>query len=217
MSISLNSMNMFSAFSQKFGAVGMLKSTQEKLERQQKTQSQVAFLENQKANLKDMECDSIEEIMRKLEMFHSYEDQIAAAKKQYNMEQMWHVMDEAEEQGEKIAKASEKYAPKTEEERKEEQVEEALGIEENKSGLLENVEELPEEIPAENVDELLNADEISDAEEISKAEEISNAEACAENIESGEKEIADAWQRANAEIADQREKLLAQMAEKPQK
>lgn len=166
MSISLNSMNMFSAFSQKFGAVGMLKSTQEKLERQQKTQSQVAFLENQKANLKVMECDSIEEIMRKLEMFHSYEDQIAAAKKQYNMEQMWHVMDEAEEQGEKIAKASEKYAPKTEEERKEEQVEEALGIEEDKSGLLENMEELPEEIPAENVDELLNVDEISDAEEI---------------------------------------------------
>ena len=152
MNLSVNGLSGFSVFSQRFGTAGMLKSTQDKLERQQKAQSQIEFFENQKDNLKNMQCDSIEDIARKLEMFHSYEDQIAAVKKQYNSEQMFHTMDEARERGEKIAELAEDYAPKTEEERKEEMVEEALGIEE-KGGLTESMEEV-QEITEEMVEEL---------------------------------------------------------------
>ena len=152
MNLSINGFNGFSIFSQRFGTAGMLKSTQDKLERQQKAQSQIEFFENQKENLKNMQCDSIEEIARKLEMFHSYEDQIAAVKKQYNNEQMFHTMDEARERGEQIAELAEDYAPKTEEERKEEMVEEALGIEE-KGELIESMKEV-REITEEMVEEL---------------------------------------------------------------
>ena len=152
MNLFVNGLSGFSVFSQRFGTAGMLKSTQEKQERQQKAQSQIDFFENQKENLKNMQCDSIEDIARKLEMFHSYEDQIAAVKKQYNNEQMFHIMDEARERGEKIAELAEDYAPKTEEERKEEMVEEALGIEE-KGGLTESMEEV-QEIAEEMVEEL---------------------------------------------------------------
>ena len=152
MNLSINGLSGFSVFSQRFGTAGMLKSTQDKLERQQKAQSQIEFFENQKENLKNMQCDSIEEIARKLEMFHSYEDQIAAVKKQYNNEQMFHTMDEARERGEQIAELAEDYAHKTEEERKEEMVEEALGIEE-KGGLTESMEEV-QEITEEMVEEL---------------------------------------------------------------
>ena len=143
MNLSINGLSGFSVFSQRFGTAGMLKSTQDKLDRQQKAQSQIDFFENQKENLKNMQCDSIEEIARKLEMFHSYEDQIAAVKKQYNNEQMFHTMDEARERGEQIAELAEDYAPKTEEERKEEMVEEALGIEE-KGGLTERLDSIKE-------------------------------------------------------------------------
>ena len=152
MNLSVNGLNGFSIFAQRFGTAGMLKSTQEKQERQQKAQSQIEFFENQKENLKNMQCDSIEDIARKLEMFHSYEEQIAAVKKQYNNEQMFHIMDEARERGEQIAELAEDYAPKTEEERKEEMVEEALGIEE-KGGLTESMEEV-QEITEEMVEEL---------------------------------------------------------------
>ena len=61
-------------------------------------------------------------------------------------------MDEARERGEQIAELAEDYAPKTEEERKEEMVEEALGIEE-KGGLTESMEEV-QEITEEMVEEL---------------------------------------------------------------
>lgn len=44
MNLSINGLNGFSIFSQKFGTAGMLKSTQDKLERQQKAQSQIEFL-----------------------------------------------------------------------------------------------------------------------------------------------------------------------------
>ena len=151
MNFSVNGFNGISIFSQRFGTAGMLKSTQDKLERQQKAQNQIEFFENQKENLKNMQCDSIEDIARKLEMFHSYEDQIAAVKKQYNNEQMFHTMDEARERGEQIAEHAEDYAPKTEEERKEEMVEEALNIEE-KGGLtecMEDVQEITEEMAEE--------------------------------------------------------------------
>ncbi len=77
----------------------VLKSTQQKMERQEERDRQVAFFENQKENLKNIKCETVEEIARKLELFHSYEDQIAAAKMAYNNEQMWHMMDESREIG----------------------------------------------------------------------------------------------------------------------
>ena len=123
---------------------GMLKSTQDRMERQQQTEKQVEFFEAQKNNLKNMLCESPEEIMRKLDMLHSYEDQIAAVKAAYNNEQMHHIMDEAKEMGEKIAEAAEKYKPKTPEERREELVEEAMGIEEQDGVLSEIMDELDE-------------------------------------------------------------------------
>ncbi|CBL13208.1 hypothetical protein RO1_27850 [Roseburia intestinalis XB6B4] len=122
----------------------MLKSTQEKLQRQQERDNKVAFFEAQKENLKNRKADSLEEISEKLEMFHNYEDEIAAANQEYNNSQMFHVMDEAEEYGEKIAEAAERNKPKTEEERKEEMVDEALGTEENKGMMSEIMDELSE-------------------------------------------------------------------------
>lgn len=112
------------------------------MQRQAQRDNQIAFLEKQKSNLKNMECSSLEEISRKLELFHAYEDQIAAAKEEYNQSQMLHAMDEAKEQCEQIAKVAEKYAPKTPEERREELVEQTLGTDENKGELTESMEEL---------------------------------------------------------------------------
>lgn len=122
----------------------MLKSTQERMERQKQTESQVAFFEEQKNNLKNMLCESPEDIMRKLDMLHSYEDQIAAVKAAYNNEQIYHIMDEAREMGEKIAEAVENSKPKTPEERKENLVEEATGVEEQDGVLSEIMDELEE-------------------------------------------------------------------------
>lgn len=150
-----------------------LKSVQEKLERQEKRDNQIAFFENQKNNLKNMECNSLEEISRKLELLHSYEDQITAAKAEYNTSQMMHFMDEMQERAEKLAEAAEKYAPKTPEERTEEMLEEALGIEEEKGGLMESMEELSE-LAEEMNEELL--EEFSE-ESTENMEELSAAEA----------------------------------------
>ena len=154
-----------------------LKSAQEKLERQEKRDNQIAFFENQKENLKNMECNSLEEISRKLELFHSYEDQIAAAKAEYNSSQMMHFMDEMIERAEKLAEAAEEYAPKTPEERTEEMLEEALGIEEEKGELMESMEELSE-LAEEMSEELLEElpEELSE-ESIENKEELSAAEA----------------------------------------
>lgn len=146
-----------------------LKSTQEKLERQQQCAQKVSFWENQKGNLKNMKCDTVEEIAHKLEKLHSYNDEIAAAKLQYNHEQMWHVMDEAKEMGEKIAEAAEKTKPKTEEERKKELKEEALGIEEDGGILSELTDELAE-VVEELTDELAEASEEL-ADELAEASE----------------------------------------------
>ena len=121
-----------------------LKSAQDQAERQQKAQSQIAFWENQKESLKNVECDTLEAIGKKLEQFHSYESEIAAVKTQYNQEQMWHAMDEAKELGEKIAEEAEKFEPKTAEERREDMAEEALGTDENKGELTESMEEMSE-------------------------------------------------------------------------
>lgn len=123
-----------------------LKSTQEKVERFQKTQSQINFLEGKKAALKDKHCTTLDEIAQKLELFNNYNDQIDAVKKQFNYEQMMHCMDEAEEFGKKIAKAAEELEPKTAEERREELAKEALGIEDDGGILEEMLEDLPEEV-----------------------------------------------------------------------
>jgi len=158
----------------RFSSMGGLKSTQERQERQQKCADQVNFFEKQKANLKNMTCDSLEDIARKLDMFHSYEDQIAAAKKEYNNSQMSHVLDEAREIGEKIAEEAEKMAPKTPEEREKERIEEATGSEEENKGMLsevmeeisEELDDLQEEMLEEDAAEILDESETAQAEEI---------------------------------------------------
>lgn len=106
-----------------------LKSTQERLDRKQRMQSQIDFFEGQKADLKNMKCDSLDDIEHKLELFNNYNAQIMMVKHQYNLEEMTHTMDEATERGEQIAKAAEKQKPKTKEEKQLEKIKEALGIE----------------------------------------------------------------------------------------
>ncbi len=123
---------------------GMLKSTQDKLQRQADLDGKIAFFEAQKENLKNMQSLNLDDIARKIEMLHSYDMQIAAAKQEYNNSQMFHAMDEAQERGEHIAKAAEKNKPKTEEERREETIEEALGTDEGKGEMSESLEELEE-------------------------------------------------------------------------
>ena len=120
-----------------------LKSREEKAERQQNRDNQVAALEKQKADLKNMECGSLEEIEDKLGLLHSYEDQIKAVKQTYNNEQMRHILDEAREKGEKIAEELEKLAPMTKEEREELLQKEALGIDEDQGMLSELTDEVP--------------------------------------------------------------------------
>ena len=71
----------------RFNSPNMLKSTQEKLQRQQERDNKVAFFEAQKENLKNRKADSLEEISEKLEMFHNYEDEIAAANQELLMEE----------------------------------------------------------------------------------------------------------------------------------
>lgn len=132
-----------------------LKSTEEKIERFQKTQSQIDFFEGKKADLKNKHCETLDEIAQKLELFNNYNDQIDAVKKQFNNEQMMHCMDEAEEFGEKVAEAAEKLEPKTAEERREELAKEALGIEDDGGILDEMLEEMPEEALQETLDEML--------------------------------------------------------------
>lgn len=104
----------------RFANPNMLKSTQDKLQRQADRDNKIAFFEAQKANLKEMKTSDIEDIARKLEMFHTYNDEIAAAKQEYNSSQMFNTMDEAREKGEKIAEEAKKNKPKTEEEKKQE-------------------------------------------------------------------------------------------------
>lgn len=144
-----------------------LKSTQQRMERQQDRDSKIDFYEKQKENLKNVKCMDVEGIARKLDMLHTYEEEIAAAKAIYNSEQMSHIMDESRELGEKIAKEAEKMEPKTPEERMEDLVEEAMGTDES-GGMMEEImeeaakiqEELQETVEEEltqNVEEELTA------------------------------------------------------------
>ncbi|MBR1391179.1 MAG: hypothetical protein IJ567_07035 [Lachnospiraceae bacterium] len=125
----------------------------------------VDILEQQKANLKNMKTNSLEDISKKLELLHGYEDQIAAVKESYNNSQMLHSLDEAIERGEKIAEEAKKSAPKTPEERRKEMVEEATGVEQSQGMLSEMLDELSEitedisETPEENLEETLEETE----------------------------------------------------------
>lgn len=181
-----------SSILRRMNTAGMLKSTQDRLERQEQTQKQVEFFEKQKENLKNVSCTSVEEIAEKLKMYQSYEDQIASVKAAYNQEQMFHILDESTEQGEKIADAVDKMEPKTPEERMEELVEEALGtedggeLEEIMDELEEVAEELTEDLAEEMTGELEEA--LPENAELS-AEEVAEAAAAAE---AAEKEAASA-------------------------
>ena len=124
----------------------MSKAMQDRMERQAKRDNQIAFFEKQKENLKNMKTNSLEDIQRKLDMFQQYDDQIDAAKASYNNSQMFHILDEARERGEKIAEEAEKMAPKTPEERREEMIEEATGIDNDKGILSEVMDELEEQV-----------------------------------------------------------------------
>ena len=163
-----------------------LKSTQERMDRQLKRDNKIAFFEQQKENLKDMKADTLDEISRKLSMLQGYNDQIAAAKAEYNHSQMFHVLDEATEQAEKIAEEAEKYAPKTPEERREDIIEEATGVEKDEGMLDEMLDEISEfaEDMEENLEESL--EELTEAmdvqgdtgmvtEELTQIQEISGA------------------------------------------
>lgn len=118
------------------------------MERQQECQNTVNFFENQISMLKNRSGDSLEDISRKLELFHNYKDSIDAAKQKYNNEQMFHILDEAKEKGEKIAEAAEDMKPKTAEERREEQAEEAIDDMKSEASdkLTESIEEITEDV-----------------------------------------------------------------------
>jgi hypothetical protein len=159
-----------------------LKSTQDRLERQEKRAGQIAFWEKQKDNLKNMKSDSLEDISRKLDLLHGYDDQIAAAKAEYNNSQMFHVLDEARERAEKIAEEAEKYAPKTPEERLEDMIEEATGVDKDAGMLAEamdELEEIAEAMAEETVEEL---DEMSE-----ELEEVENADKTQAEMEAASK------------------------------
>ena len=164
-----------------------LKSTQDRLERQAKRDNQVAFFEQQKENLKNMKSDSIEDISRKLDLLHGYDDQITAAKAEYNNSQIFHVLDAARERAEKIAEEAEKYAPKTPEERLEDMIEEATGVDKDAGMLAEamdDLEEIAEEMTEKTAEEL---DEMS--EELEEVENTNQTQAemeAASKVSAGE-------------------------------
>ena len=152
----------------------MLNSTKERLERQEKRDNQIAFFEQQKVNLKEMKAGTIDEISRKLDLLHGYDAEILMAKTEYNHDQMFHIMDEAIERGEKIAEEAEKYAPKTPEERKEEIIEEATGIEKDEGLMSEIMDDLTEAVEEVSETEMKEMDSLTSSEETVKtvAEEM---------------------------------------------
>ncbi|QFJ53865.1 hypothetical protein [Pseudobutyrivibrio xylanivorans] len=162
-----------------------LKSTQDRLNRQAERDNKIAFFEQQKENLKNMKANTIDEIARKLDMFHGYEDQIAAAKMEYNNAQMFHVFDEAQELAEKIAEAAEKNEPKTPEERREDMIEEATGVENDGmlDELMDNLTDAVEEVTEEMVEDLQQS-----SEEILSEDELNQMMLTEEELEKLEQE-----------------------------
>ena len=162
-----------------------LKSTQDRLNRQVERDNKIAFFEQQKENLKNMKANTIDEIARKLDMFHGYEDQIAAAKMEYNNAQMFHVFDEAQELAEKIAEAAEKNEPKTPEERREGMIEEVTGVENDGmlDELMDNLTDAVEEVTEEMVEDLQQS-----SEEILSEDELNQMMLTEEELEKLEQE-----------------------------
>ena len=162
-----------------------LKSTQDRLNRQAERDNKIAFFEQQKENLKNMKADTIDEIAKKLAMFHGYEDQIAAAKMEYNNAQMFHVFDEAQELAEKIAEAAEKNEPKTPEERREDMIEEATGVENDGmlDELMDNLTDAVEEVTEDMVEDLQQS-----SEEILSEDELNQMMLTEEELEKLEQE-----------------------------
>ena len=162
-----------------------LKSTQDRLNRQAERDNKIAFFEQQKENLKNMKADTIDEIAKKLAMFHGYEDQIAAAKMEYNNAQMFHVFDEAQELAEKIAEAAEKNEPKTPEERREDMIEEATGVENDGmlDELMDNLTDAVEEVTEDMVEDLQQS-----SEEILSEDELNQMMPTEEQLEKLEQE-----------------------------
>lgn len=177
-----------------------LKSREEKMERQQNRDNQVAVLEKHKADLKNKECGSVEEIEDKLGLLHSYEDQIRMVKQAYNLEQMRHILDEAREKGEKMAEELKKLAPKTEEERKKALREEALGIEENQGMLSELLDELTEEVTGGLTEEVVK--EVPDGSPEKIADELSEEEIDEPNAEATDGLPEEETDRLTEEITD---------------
>ncbi len=198
-----------------------LKSAQEKAERQQKAQGELAYWESRKTDLKGMECDTLEDVARKLNHFHAIEDEITSVKVRYNHEQMWHAMDEAKEVGEKIAEAAEDLEPKTGEERREDLAEEALGKDENKDGLPEGLEEMQEDLEeqTEGTEELTeelveSTEELAEeaTEEAKEQAEEAVAQAEAKELAEEEVEQAEAKELAEGAAAQAEAKELAEGA-----
>ncbi|XME04074.1 hypothetical protein QYZ88_007825 [Lachnospiraceae bacterium C1.1] len=129
-----------------------------------------------------MKADSIEDISRKLDLLHGYDDQITAAKAEYNNSQMFHILDEARERAEKIAEEAEKYAPKTPEERLEDMIEEATGVDKDAGMPAEAMDEL-EEIAEEMVEE--SAEEFDEMSE--ELEEVENTDKAQAEMEAASK------------------------------
>ncbi len=204
----------------RMNSAGMLKSTKDRLERQEETQKQVDFFEKQKENLKNVACGSVEEIAEKLKMFQSYEDQIAAVKEAYNQEQMFHVLDESKERGEKIAEAVDKMAPKTPEERLEELAEEALGVEEGGEleEAMEEIEEVVEEMTEETIEEMAGSEVQESGTEAELAEDAAEsgteAELAENAAESGaETELAESAAKTETELAENVARTETELAE----
>lgn len=147
----------------------MLKSTRDKLQRQAERDNKVAFFEAQKENLKNTEASDVEGIARKLELFHSYEDQISAVKQEYNSSQMFSALDEARERGEKLAEAAKKNKPKTEEERRKEALKEASGDEPGDgmlSEIMDSLDAIEEKQLEESADAAQNMDKLAEVDNV---------------------------------------------------
>lgn len=190
-----------------------LKSARDQEERRQKAQNQIAFWEKQKESLKNRKSDTLEDIAKKLDRFHSYESEIAAVKMQYNQEQMWHTMDEAKEIGEKIAEETEKFEPKTAEERREDIAEEALETDESKGEFAESIEAMQEEMEemTENIEEM--QEEMTEMTENMSQTMEEVTESAEETLDSMTEESEEALEGAvSAEMPVSRTELLLEQA-----
>ncbi len=202
---------------------GGLKSAEKKLERMQSRDDQLAVLEKQKANLKNRECSSLDEIEDKLNLLHSYKDQIRAVKHAFNMEEISHILDEAREKGEKIAEEIKKLLPETEEEREDVLPEDAMGGEKEDGMLSELLGEMDRELPdaepgLDTVEEMAEATVEMDVSEEMRTAAVEakisgKSEGSAEEMEEL-KELADraaeeSAERAKRERTKQTKKLIS--------